>query len=106
MYDTDGIVSTEMNLPSEMIVEVDGIIDIESEIADAPGEGRIPGPAAPSSPDRSVIPQATPSSPRPPRRVRVSPHVSPCRHTGTTVWTLESARAAGAGTRFMHPWEC
>ena len=35
VYDTDGIVSTEMNLPSEMIVEVDGIIDIESEIADA-----------------------------------------------------------------------
>ena len=35
VYDTDGIVSTEMNLPDEMIVEVDGIIDIESEIANA-----------------------------------------------------------------------
>lgn len=35
VYDTDGIVSTEMNLPGEMIVEVDGIIDIESEVADA-----------------------------------------------------------------------
>ena len=35
VYDTDGIVSTEMNLPDEMIVEVDGIIDIESEVADA-----------------------------------------------------------------------
>ena len=35
VYDTDGIVSTEMNLPDEMIVEVDGIIDIESEVDDA-----------------------------------------------------------------------
>ena len=35
VYDTGGIVSTEMNLLGEMIVEVDGIIDIESEVADA-----------------------------------------------------------------------
>ena len=34
VYDTDGIVSTEMNLPSEMILIVDGSLDVESEIAD------------------------------------------------------------------------
>jgi len=43
VYDTDdnwaqdglGISVEDLQLPSEMIVEVDGIIDIESEIADA-----------------------------------------------------------------------
>ena len=43
VYDTDdgwaqdglGISVEELQLPNEMIVEVDGIIDIESEIADA-----------------------------------------------------------------------
>lgn len=33
VYDTDG--ESDLDLPSEMMVEVDGIIDIESEIADA-----------------------------------------------------------------------
>ena len=33
VYDTDG--ESISDLPNEMIVEVDGIIDIESEIADA-----------------------------------------------------------------------
>ena len=32
VYDTDG---ESVDLPSEMIVNVDGIIDIESEIADS-----------------------------------------------------------------------
>jgi len=32
VYDTDG---ESVDLPSEMIVEVDGIIDIDQEIADA-----------------------------------------------------------------------
>ena len=37
VYDTtdDEIAVEDLDLPSEMIVEVDGIIDIESEIADA-----------------------------------------------------------------------
>jgi hypothetical protein len=35
VYDTDGIVSTEMNLPSEMILIVDSNLDVESEIANA-----------------------------------------------------------------------
>lgn len=35
VYDTDGIVSTEMNLPSEMILIVDSRLDVESEIANA-----------------------------------------------------------------------
>jgi len=39
VYDTesDDVVydATELGLPSEMIVEVDGIIDVESEIADS-----------------------------------------------------------------------
>ena len=43
VYDTDdnwaqdglGISVEDLQLPNEMIVEVDGIIDIESEIADA-----------------------------------------------------------------------
>ena len=36
VYDTtdDEIAVEDLDLPSEMIVEVDGIIDIESEIAD------------------------------------------------------------------------
>lgn len=35
VYDTDGIVSTEMNLPTEMILIVDSRLDVESEIANA-----------------------------------------------------------------------
>jgi hypothetical protein len=36
VYDTGlGISVGDLQLPTEMIVEVDGIIDIESEIADA-----------------------------------------------------------------------
>lgn len=37
VYDTadDEIAVEDLDLPNEMIVEVDGIIDIESEIADA-----------------------------------------------------------------------
>jgi len=35
VYDTDGIVSSEMNLPSEMILIVDSSLDVESEIANA-----------------------------------------------------------------------
>ena len=33
IYDTDG--ETDLDLPTELIVEVDGNIDIESEISDA-----------------------------------------------------------------------
>jgi len=33
VYDTDG--ESDLDLPNGMIVEVDGIIDIESEVADA-----------------------------------------------------------------------
>lgn len=35
VYDTDGIVSPEMNLPDEMTLVIDGSLDVESEIADA-----------------------------------------------------------------------
>lgn len=35
VYDTDGIVSSEMNLPTEMILIVDSRLDVESEIANA-----------------------------------------------------------------------
>ena len=35
VYDTGGIVSTEMNLPGEMILIVDSRLDVESEIANA-----------------------------------------------------------------------
>jgi len=35
VYDTGGIVSTEMNLPSEMTLIINGSVDIETDIADA-----------------------------------------------------------------------
>jgi hypothetical protein len=35
VYDTDGIVSTEMNLPSEMTLIINDSVDIETDIADA-----------------------------------------------------------------------
>ena len=35
VYDTGGIVSTEMNLPSEMTLIINDSVDIETDIADA-----------------------------------------------------------------------
>ena len=35
VYDTGGIVSTEMNLPTEMTLIINDSVDIETDIADA-----------------------------------------------------------------------
>ena len=35
VYDTGGIISTEMNLPSEMTLIINDSVDIETDIADA-----------------------------------------------------------------------